>query len=61
MDYRFIVIRLALMLLPPIIARLKEEAKKTPSPLDDSIIEIGEVILKFASTGQLADILKKPQ
>lgn len=56
-----IVIRLALMILPPILSRLKEEAKKTPSPLDDSIIEIGEVILKFAASGQLADILKKPQ
>lgn len=60
MDYRLLILYLARLILPPVLARLKEEAKKTPSPVDDAIIEIGEILLTMFSTGRLADLIKKP-
>ena len=60
MDYRLLILYLARLILPPVLARLKEEAKKTPSPVDDAIIEIGEMLLTMFSSGRLADLIKKP-
>ncbi len=61
MDYRLLIVKLAGLLLPPILAKLKQEAEKTPSPIDDSLIQVGEVILGLITSGAINDIIKKPQ
>ena len=59
MDYRLLIIRLVGLVLKPVIEKLKEEAKKTPSPIDDSLIQIGEILLTMLSTGAMTELFKK--
>lgn len=50
---RKLILQIVLLVLPVLLKNLEEEAKKTPSPYDDLLIQVGYAIYEALKSGQI--------
>lgn len=50
---RKLLIQIILLVLPVVLQQLEDEAKKSPSPYDDLLIQVGKTILDAVRSGQI--------